>query len=341
MQKKVKETIEKKPKKPEQSLVKKETQTLSTTTPVTGIFVDEARAKEHWDAEDHKSLLDFAEDAPKIHDPITDFTNAKVDAVFRNIDLPISDELRPRIRSLILSRLKGIRSNDQVEEKLAASKEIGGFAFTETEISQVMRAIALGLNHKKSQIKEVKNIPKIQKKDTSPSIPLPPEEIIANTKKQPVLEPMTNNVLSRQSTGNKPILHDVLPAQNHTPIPEKPSELQKAKASIQINRQSMGPVQELENMSIVAFRRLSPDPKNAIVQVENMINTIKNESFLFYIEAKKAWYSSPLFLQYHGLITEAINSKRTLQEQLAFQNVPNPLTMADLEVLITFNHSLI
>ena len=76
------------------------------------------------------------------------------------------------------------------------------------------------------------------------------------------------------------------------------------------------------------------------LQVLPLINTIKNDSFLLFIEAKKAWYSSPLFLQYHGLITEAINSKRTLQEQLAFQNMPNPLTMADLEVLITFNHSL-
>ena len=321
-------------------MVKKETQALSTTTPVTDIFVDEAKAKERWDTEDHKSLLDLAEDAPEIHDPITDFTNAKVDAVFGNIDLPISDELRPKIRSLILSRLKGIRSNDQVEEKLAAPKEMGGFAFKETEISQVMRAIALGLNHKKSETKEVKNTPKVQKKDTSTAIPLPPQEIMDNTKKQPMLESVTNNVSSRQSTGNKPILHDVLPAQNHIPAPEKSSELQKTEVPAQVNRQSMGPVQEVENMSIIAFRRLSSDPKNAIVQVENMINTIKNDSFLLFIEAKKAWYSSPLFLQYNGLITEAINNKRTLQEQLAFQNMPNPLTMADLEVLITFNHSL-
>ncbi|MCX6781650.1 MAG: hypothetical protein NTW66_00795 [Candidatus Magasanikbacteria bacterium] len=93
----------------------------------------------------------------------------------------------------------------------------------------------------------------------------------------------------------RPIVRDITPA--------RPSNL--------------GPIDEIEFMSLTDFRRLSSNPAEAASRLKQKFLNLREESYVWYLDGLAAWRRSPLFIDYSGAVTEALNTKKKLSEILS------------------------
>lgn len=70
-----------------------------------------------------------------------------------------------------------------------------------------------------------------------------------------------------------------------------------------------GPIDELREMSILNFRRLSPNPREAALKVKKKISFLEEESFTKRFEGIKAWRQSPVNKLYLEIGQESIINK--------------------------------
>lgn len=70
-----------------------------------------------------------------------------------------------------------------------------------------------------------------------------------------------------------------------------------------------GPVEELRATSLVDFRRLSKDPKEAVVIVNDKIRLLADQSFTKRTEGIKAWMDSEVYRTYLDQMREALEGK--------------------------------
>ena len=70
---------------------------------------------------------------------------------------------------------------------------------------------------------------------------------------------------------------------------------------------SAGPIEELQQMTLVDFRRLSANPAQASEILLEKFENLKEESYVLFIKAVQAWYNSPLYRQYQQIIADAVN----------------------------------
>jgi len=77
-----------------------------------------------------------------------------------------------------------------------------------------------------------------------------------------------------------------------------------------------GPVDELGEMNIVNFRRLSANPKEAVKKIIEKINFLEEDSYAKRLEAIKAWRQSPLNKLYLKIGQNSIEEKKRINEIL-------------------------
>lgn len=115
----------------------------------------------------------------------------------------------------------------------------------------------------------------------------------------------------------RPIVRDISPA--------KPSNL--------------GPVEEIEFISLTDFRRLSSSPAEAASRLKQKFINLREESYILFIDGLAAWRQSPLFIEYSGAVTEALNSGKKLSEVLLSD--PNKIQMNEVQAIIEMEKDLI
>ena len=93
-------------------------------------------------------------------------------------------------------------------------------------------------------------------------------------------------------------------------------------------------------MDLTTFRRIGDTTETIVSKLHQRLDLMKKDSYLLYMEGKKAWKRSPLYIQYTNLLTRALNEKRTLSQQLEMQDAEVPLTQVDIDTIIAFNHTL-
>lgn len=79
---------------------------------------------------------------------------------------------------------------------------------------------------------------------------------------------------------------------------------------------TMGPVEEMQQFSLVDWRRLSPDPDRATEKFIQKLQGWKEESYLLYIDARNAWFHSPLYAAYQNIITDAVQKGSTIEDHI-------------------------
>lgn len=100
----------------------------------------------------------------------------------------------------------------------------------------------------------------------------------------------------------------------------------------------MGPVDEIEFFSLVDFRRLSPKTENAKEILKGKFQSLQEESYVLFLDARDAWHKSPLFRTYQDMILSSLEQKIPLQNTL--QQNSQGLTALELDALVEINHSL-
>ena len=104
-------------------------------------------------------------------------------------------------------------------------------------------------------------------------------------------------VTSYKLQEHRPIMHDVI----------APKE--EAKASV-------GPIEELQQVTLTDFRRLSSNPTQAGEILLGKFDGLKEESYLLFLKAVQSWYNSPLYKQYQQIIADAINKTVKIKDAL-------------------------
>lgn len=105
-----------------------------------------------------------------------------------------------------------------------------------------------------------------------------------------------------------------------------------------LRRTVMGPVDEFAVLSLTDFRRMGSNPAEAAKRLQEKFTTLKDESYLMYLDGTEAWKHSPLYKQYQGVLVGALESGKSLQDYLSGGS---ELSLADMEALAELNSTLL
>lgn len=75
-----------------------------------------------------------------------------------------------------------------------------------------------------------------------------------------------------------------------------------------IKPKEMGPVDEIRYFTLVDFRRLAPDAPESARRLKQKLINLRDESYVWYMEALAAWRESPLFADYVRAVAGALKS---------------------------------
>jgi len=307
---------------------------LATFTPVHDIFVDEAAANFEWKNSDSESLL--AVDAPEVEKlKKKGVPHVEGHDLQEHIKMPhadVTDDLKNRAKSLVISWQKGIRNDNQLLDYATRNIDHGGLGLDSEQASRFLKNV----KNSKNNLDNLFEIVFEKKKkilDTS--------EIKAETKiEKPVVNSMSR--LDDLMRTEKPIEFlsekDFSKPFSHT----TPSTVVHDVASpSSFSAKTMGPKQEMESFSLVEYRRLAKDPKKCADMLMSKLNSWKSESFLLFLEVLEGWQSSPLNKMYVDTTVEAINNKKSVAEVLQAKNKNDFITLEEYQSLVDMDNRLI
>lgn len=226
-----------------------------------------------------------------------------VTRVLREAKITPTPDLQARYQSLIMSAAKGVRTVEQILRYAVMDTVQGGLGLSQEVAERLGQALA--------------KIPGIQ----VPVSPIKRVTAVA-TAMQSQLAPSTPAV----SLSARPTLRDVEPP--------------KVKPVFSTAATIMGPVDEMQNFSLLDWRRLAITPEKAAEIVMRKFAVWKEESFYLYQDARAAWLSSPLIREYQSTLANAINQNTRLSGLSMGGNTKNTITAGDIAALVAVNRSL-
>lgn len=306
-----------------------ETMALSSETPViVGETLDDLKKPED---KNFVSPLEPMDDLGP-HKSVSGTTDSVTEEIVNAIVFLVPENQVERLRSLVLSRVKEIRTDADIRESVAKSIETGGLGLDETKVNILMNAI----NHSLKKTPVVAPLPSARHMMTSgPSIAPTP---ITLTKK-PDAQKVISSLIAEDSATAK-----IKANLQQFGSPQKFPALQKMETGKVIMhdvvrpQHTMGPIDELLACSLVDFRRLGGNSKASADALMNKFQMLKTESYLLFLQGRAAWYKSPLYEMYLHILEESLKQKKSVSIILG-QNVSG-LTMSDIEEVARVSQSL-
>ncbi len=184
------------------------------------------------------------------------------------------------------------------------------------------------------------------------------QEAIARAKINSINKPSTPIKPSAQVAPIKPISNPI-PAPISTPISTPISAPLKAST---VNRQAptpsssrphvqdikpmpkiMGPIEELQFLDLVNFRRLGKTPEEITTKIFAKIQLLERDGYDKMILGIKAWRQSPVNRLYLQMVSEALKKGLVIKELvLALEKEKKEvLSMAEIEAIISLNSKLV
>lgn len=133
---------------------------------------------------------------------------------------------------------------------------------------------------------------------------------------------------------------------NVTPAINRPVNSESARPRMQDVRpmpRTMGPIEELQFLDLVNFRRLGESPEEITVKILNKIRLLEKDGYEKMITGITAWKRSPICRLYLRLTQEAITAGKPLKELVVakHQKDSNSLRWEEIEAIISLNSKLV
>ncbi|MBI5022590.1 MAG: hypothetical protein HZC05_00245 [Candidatus Magasanikbacteria bacterium] len=124
-------------------------------------------------------------------------------------------------------------------------------------------------------------------------------------------------------------------------IPQTPSGRSKME-DVTYRPRLVGPVEELREMSLVDFRRLSPQAKVTADKIYAKIELLAEESYEKKILGVKAWQESEVNKIYLGLLNESVDAAKPVQKMIEERQVSGQptITYEEFKVVMELNRRL-
>jgi hypothetical protein len=102
-----------------------------------------------------------------------------------------------------------------------------------------------------------------------------------------------------------------------------------------------GPVEELRALTVIDFRRLSKDPKEASMKVKDKIDLLAEQSYTHRTEGISAWSASEVVQTYLDLMRESLNGIPLTAAIAARQSAKKPfLTQEEFQAVSELSRQL-
>jgi hypothetical protein len=104
----------------------------------------------------------------------------------------------------------------------------------------------------------------------------------------------------------------------------------------------LGPVEQLGSLSPIEFRRLSSDPAESAVKLENMLSALEETSYEEKVKGIKAWHQSPMNQLYIAMAEEALSQGISVPEVSTRRRAAGKesLSPAEIKALVGLNARL-
>lgn len=328
-------------------------QSLSTTTPVKAIFVDEAKYQKtkkpeinksrnqeinkpinlenkktkkqdndiltKWNSEDHKSLLEEDDEEVKKHHIYTTLPSSNdelVNKILAQLSFSLPQDLSGRLQSLILSKIKDIRNDEQILEYAKKDKNAGGLGLSEGEADELIDVIKKNLGGKNN----------VKRQEVTEKIKAEEKVVLESISSKAVYQQKPRTVF-----GEKPVLHDIT-----TPTISKVSG-----EKVETDKKSVGPLDELKTFDLKDWRRLANNPVKAGEELVKKFMVLKEDSYLVYLDGIEAWRQSPLYSMYKNIIATCVVSKQKIKDYLFDQDKSTILSSEEFDELVKVNKNLV
>ncbi|MFH1427155.1 MAG: hypothetical protein ABIG60_01330 [Patescibacteria group bacterium] len=293
-----------------------------------------------------------------------------------------SQLLIERFQQIIRTYLRGIRDEVEIKQALRKSIADGGLGFDSESADKVMLIVKEKIKDFKKASASIKMKPakfflpeekenqdklakrkEIGLRDLDYSFDQKEEKKIdANNikpKEKPKLAPPPPRVIPKViqpvvSAKSKQIPIKEKPAINLKPKPQQANKIttsyrlanersgKKRMEDVKYVPKVMNPIDELRYIDIINFRRLSPDPNQAVAKIMEKINLLAEEQFSKKIEGIKAWRESPVNSLYLKIGQESINKNKSITEVIENwkNNKQDFLTEEEFKAVLDLNRSL-
>ena len=242
------------------------------------------------------------------------------------------EKSKKRFEKIVDSRLREVRDAFTTRTALEDPVAKGGLNLKGKELVEILQSIekAFDDSHRVIAEKAVKEKQKFEKKqvekkqqaeaDKAEALDRRYAKMTGRPAKQPPAAVQTEmSPASVPPKGTKPAVQDIAPA-----------------------RKLAGPVQELENMDLVGFRRLAQDPNEAILKIKDKIELLESESYAKRIAGVKGWQSSPVNKMYVDLTRQALVTGKPIEQVAAAKQKggSDSLSKEEIQAIMKLNNQL-
>lgn len=288
----------------------------------------------------------------------------QVDEVLQKIGFSVAPDLLGRLKSLVLARLKDIKTEEDIKETLSRPVKNGGLGLNNNQVDTLIKCSreVLHIETSVSNVSKNNDVPVLKGKNNMalmveppelpmviPNLPLPksvkgelPSSArigdfktktttpVAAPQSVVVKKPVSNDIVARlisESMANEPIFK----ISNNQPLKQSMHDI-SAPAEVE-----MGPVEEFKSVSLEEFRRLSSNPVEAAKRLHQKMSNLQEESFVWYLDGIHAYHRSPLYKEYMAAVTQSLAERKTLANVL---NAKNGIKLTEVIALIEMEEDL-
>lgn len=125
------------------------------------------------------------------------------------------------------------------------------------------------------------------------------------------------------------------------PAQVAPPQTKPVVSDVKFTPHLTGPVEELRALTLVDFRRLSKDPKEATLKIMDKIELLQNTSFEMKTDGVKAWQESPANTAYLDVLKLSLEGRPVVDVLGDMANEdPDALTKIEFEALMDLNRTI-
>ncbi len=252
-------------------------------------------------------------------------------------------QLQNRCLEIVEARVRGVRDAFQTRAAFERPVESGGLGLTGRRLADVMEQIEKSVEtfervqrEKFAKEREAARVMQKEKQQQRSELEVQEQKILAKRYVQTTGKLPTEAVapaapaLSRTSAALSAHLQlqqqqSKIDAQKVRSVVEK-STVQPVQLPKTISRPRVqdihsaprlsGPIDELQSMGLIEFRRLAKDPGQAIDRLKDIVNLLEEQGYSKRVEGVKALRSSPLMRLYGSVTQKALVSGMSLDDVL-------------------------
>ena len=233
-----------------------------------------------------------------------------------------------KIEKIIISYLRGIRTDLEFAEILCGDKNKNGFGFSREEVREIIKK----LKNKKAFFEGI-NLDEIKEKEEIEKEEIEKEEV--EEKKKDEIVVAQQKIQKQEQVIQRPLARtqDIKPPEKKVYIqPEK-----KIITNLKIDKKTKGPIEELQELNIQEFRNLGATAKERVNRIYNKINLLEQESIDKKTQGINSWKSSEVYKEYVLIGEESLAQGKPIRDVIARKN---NLSLDEFNAIADLNEQL-